>query len=112
MLTSSIPIESSFRAMLVDNLNAELVLGSVTNVKEAASWLGYTYLAVRMRQNPLAYGLTWDELAVRAGGGRKSRRRRWCCCGGWWCGGGGFGAGPEPRPPPPPPRCEEWARSG
>ena len=81
MLTSSIPIESSFRAMLVDNLNAELVLGSVTNVKEAASWLGYTYLAVRMRQNPLAYGLTWDELAVRAGGGRKSRRRRWCCCG-------------------------------
>jgi hypothetical protein len=33
MLMSSVPIESKFQEMMVDNLNAELVLGTVTNVK-------------------------------------------------------------------------------
>lgn len=28
------------------------------------AWLGYTYLFVRMKKNPLAYGIPWDELAV------------------------------------------------
>eukprot|EP00798_Chlamydomonas_sp_ICE-L_P004883 gene4883-34648_t len=35
MLTHQTPIESQFKLMLVDNLNAEIVLGTVTNVKEA-----------------------------------------------------------------------------
>lgn len=47
---------------LKDNLNAEVVLGTVTNVKEGCAWLGYTYLFVRMSSNPLAYGMTWDEV--------------------------------------------------
>ena len=33
MLTSAVPIESKFQEMMVDNLNAEVVLGTVTNVK-------------------------------------------------------------------------------
>lgn len=33
-----------FKAMLVDNLNAEVVLGTVTNVREAATWLSYTWV--------------------------------------------------------------------
>jgi replicative superfamily II helicase len=45
--------------MLVDNLNAEIVLGTVTNVREAVAWLSYTYLNTRIRRNPLAYGLTY-----------------------------------------------------
>jgi activating signal cointegrator complex subunit 3 len=65
MLTHAIPIESQFKALLPDNLNAEIVLGSVSNVKEAVNWLTYTYLAVRMRQNPLVYGITFEQLAVR-----------------------------------------------
>lgn len=56
------PIESSFARQLVDNLNAELVLGTVTNVREACVWLSYTYLHVRMLRNPLAYGLPWNAL--------------------------------------------------
>lgn len=32
-------------------------MGSVTNVEEAVKWLSYTYLYVRMRANPLAYGI-------------------------------------------------------
>lgn len=32
-------------------------------MKEAAAWLGYTYLFVRMQKNPLAYGVGWEEVA-------------------------------------------------
>ena len=38
------------------------MIGSVTNVKEAVKWLTYTYLHVRMKSNPLAYGLTYRSL--------------------------------------------------
>jgi hypothetical protein len=33
-------------------------------VREASLWLSYTYLYVRMTQNPLAYGVGWEELAA------------------------------------------------
>uniref|UniRef100_A0A1J3K0M4 RNA helicase n=1 Tax=Noccaea caerulescens TaxID=107243 RepID=A0A1J3K0M4_NOCCA len=62
LLTSQLPIESQFISSLKDNLNAEVVLGTVTNVKEACAWLGYTYLSIRMKLNPLAYGVGWDEI--------------------------------------------------
>lgn len=51
-----------FISSLKDNLNAEVALGTVTNVKEACAWLGYTYLFIRMKSNPLAYGIGWDEV--------------------------------------------------
>lgn len=41
---------------LMDSLNAEIALGTVTNVTEGVQWIGYTYLFVRMRKNPFAYG--------------------------------------------------------
>ncbi len=31
-------------------------------MQEAVKWLTYTYLYVRMKANPLAYGLTWRSL--------------------------------------------------
>lgn len=63
LLTQQHPIESKFGSKLVDNLNAEISLGTVTNVDEAVQWLGYTYMFVRMRKNPFTYGIDWDELA-------------------------------------------------
>lgn len=36
----------------------------VTNVREASQWLSYTYLYTRMTQNPLAYGISWEELSA------------------------------------------------
>lgn len=57
LLTQQNPIESQFLSSLADNLNAEIALGTVTNVEEAVKWLSYTYLYVRMRANPLAYGI-------------------------------------------------------
>jgi activating signal cointegrator complex subunit 3 len=62
LLTRQCPIESQFINSLADNLNAEVCLGSVTNVQEGSKWLSYTYLHVRMKFNPLAYGLTYKML--------------------------------------------------
>ena len=36
-------------------------MGSVTNMREAITWLQYTYLYVRMRRNPALYGVDLDE---------------------------------------------------
>ncbi|XP_067094233.1 activating signal cointegrator 1 complex subunit 3 [Osmerus mordax] len=57
LLTQQNPIESQFLNSLADNLNAEVALGTVTNVDEGVRWLSYTYLYVRMRANPLVYGI-------------------------------------------------------
>jgi pre-mRNA-splicing helicase BRR2 len=48
-------------ARLPDTLNAEIVLGTVTNVSEAMEWLTYTYLHVRMCKAPGLYGISVDE---------------------------------------------------
>ena len=37
---------------LIDNLNDEIVLGTVQNIHETAEWLSYTYLYVRMIKEP------------------------------------------------------------
>ncbi|XP_067305469.1 activating signal cointegrator 1 complex subunit 3 [Pseudorasbora parva] len=57
LLTQQNPIESQFLQSLADNLNAEIALGTVTNIDEAVRWMSYTYLYVRMRANPLVYGI-------------------------------------------------------
>ncbi|KAJ2403754.1 activating signal cointegrator 1 complex subunit 3 [Coemansia sp. RSA 2526] len=62
-ITMQHPIESRFASNLIDNLNAEISLGTVTNVEEGVAWLGYTYMYIRMQKNPSVYGLAADELA-------------------------------------------------
>lgn len=36
---------------------AEIVLGTISNTKEAVNWLSYTYLYIRMLRNPELYGV-------------------------------------------------------
>ncbi|CAI5739448.1 unnamed protein product [Hyaloperonospora brassicae] len=62
LLTTGIPMESSLIKALPDHLNAEIVSGTVSNLDEACTWLSYTYLYVRMRKNPLAYGMKLDDV--------------------------------------------------
>ena len=57
-----LPIESQLIGMLPDMLNAELALGTVCSRNDAAKWLGYTYLFVRMMQNPGLYSVPLEEL--------------------------------------------------
>ncbi|RPA71984.1 Sec63-domain-containing protein [Ascobolus immersus RN42] len=61
-VTQQVPIESQFGKRIVDNLNAEIALGTVTTVSEGVQWLGYTYMFVRWKKNPLFYGMNWDVL--------------------------------------------------
>ncbi|WVQ84529.1 hypothetical protein IAT38_006683 [Cryptococcus sp. DSM 104549] len=55
-------IESKFIPGLTDSLNAEISLGTITNVHEAIQWLSYTYLFVRMKRNPFIYGMPHDVI--------------------------------------------------
>ncbi|KAG9102344.1 hypothetical protein FRC06_002103 [Ceratobasidium sp. 370] len=61
-MISQHPIESRLVSGIVDSLNAEIALGTVSNLQEAVSWLGYTYLMVRMRKNPVHYGILRETL--------------------------------------------------
>ena len=43
LLNQQLPIASQFLSKLADNLNAEIVLGTIRNQDEAVQWLEYTY---------------------------------------------------------------------
>ncbi|XP_047146915.1 DExH-box ATP-dependent RNA helicase DExH12 [Vigna umbellata] len=62
LMNQQLPIESQFVSKLADQLNAEIVLGTVQNAREACNWIGYTYLYVRMLRNPSLYGIAPDIL--------------------------------------------------
>lgn len=60
IVTSQLPIESQLINKLADNLNAEIVLGTIRNRDEAAQWLGYTYWFQRALENPSLYGIQYE----------------------------------------------------
>lgn len=62
LMNQQLPIESQYISKLADNLNAEIVLGSVQDAREACDWLGYTYLYIRMLKNPTLYGVSREAL--------------------------------------------------
>ncbi|KAL7418739.1 Pre-mRNA-splicing helicase BRR2 [Cryptotrichosporon argae] len=62
LMNQQLPIESQFVSRMVDNLNAEIVLGSVRNRDEGVQWLGYTYLYVRMLGSSALYNVGADYL--------------------------------------------------
>ncbi|CAM9119339.1 unnamed protein product [Ectocarpus fasciculatus] len=61
LMNQQLPIESQFIKKLPDMLNAEVVLGTIQTVADAASWLSYTYLYIRMLRNPTLYGVSLEE---------------------------------------------------
>lgn len=44
-------------------MSAEIVLGSISSVKDAVNWISYTYLYVRMLRNPQLYGVSSSDLS-------------------------------------------------
>ncbi|XP_048003797.1 putative U5 small nuclear ribonucleoprotein 200 kDa helicase [Leguminivora glycinivorella] len=62
LLNQQLPIESQLVGKLPDMLNAEIVLGSVQSVRDAVTWLGYTYLYIRMMREPALYGITPEKM--------------------------------------------------
>ena len=57
-----LPVESQLIKTLPDHLNAEIVLGTTQTIEDAVDWLSYTFLYVRMLQNPSLYGVSDSEL--------------------------------------------------
>ena len=66
LFNQQLPIESQYVGTIADNLNAEIVLGTVQSLQDAAAWLGYTYLYVRMLCNPQVGLAFWKNVGVRA----------------------------------------------
>ncbi|KAI1690567.1 sec63 brl domain-containing protein [Ditylenchus destructor] len=62
MLIRQSPIESQFQTRIMDHMNAEISRGTVSNLDEAVEWLRFTYFYIRARQNPLIYGINWQEV--------------------------------------------------
>ncbi|KAI0280130.1 Sec63-domain-containing protein [Russula aff. rugulosa BPL654] len=60
LMNQQLPIESQFVSKLADNLNAEIVLGTIRNRDEAVQWLGYTYYYVRILKSPALYYVSAD----------------------------------------------------
>lgn len=63
VLNQQLPIESQFMSRLADNLNAEIVLGTVSSREDAVEWLAQTYLYIRMLRSPKLYqvGAEYDN---------------------------------------------------
>ena len=69
-----LPVESQLIKTLPDHLNAEIVLGTVSNLEEAAEWLSYTFLYIRMLRNPGLYGISNGAQAIKDDPTLKQRR--------------------------------------
>ncbi|XP_067331830.1 probable ATP-dependent DNA helicase HFM1 isoform X2 [Channa argus] len=53
-------IESSLHSHLVEHLNAEIVLQTISNVNMALDWIRSTFLYIRALKNPMHYGFSAD----------------------------------------------------
>ncbi|KAG9438151.1 U5 small nuclear ribonucleoprotein [Apis mellifera carnica] len=62
LLNQQLPIESQLISKMSDMLNAEIVLGTIQNIRDAVTWLGYTYLYIRMLRCPNLYGISQDKI--------------------------------------------------
>mmetsp|Transcript_7976 Transcript_7976/g.22253 ORF Transcript_7976/g.22253 Transcript_7976/m.22253 type:complete len:1913 (+) Transcript_7976:252-5990(+) len=69
-----LPVESQLIKTLPNHLNAEVVLGAVQTIAEAVDWLSYSFLYIRMLQNPSLYGILDPEKALKEDPTLKQRR--------------------------------------
>ena len=51
LLNDQLPIESQLISKLHDSLNAEIVLGTISNIKQCIEWLSYSFLNIRMNKS-------------------------------------------------------------
>ncbi|XP_061235369.1 probable ATP-dependent DNA helicase HFM1 isoform X3 [Neopsephotus bourkii] len=68
MLNGADIIESSLHRHLVEHLNAEIVLRTVTDVTVALQWIRSTFLYIRALKNPTHYGFSsgLDKIGIEA----------------------------------------------
>ncbi|XP_068757801.1 probable ATP-dependent DNA helicase HFM1 [Montipora capricornis] len=57
LLEGTQKLESSLHHHLIEHLNAEIVLNTITDVSIALEWLKSTFLYIRILKNPMYYGI-------------------------------------------------------
>lgn len=57
LVSESEALESCLHLHLIDHLNAEIGLGTVSDIETAVRWLAGTFLFIRLRRNPAHYTL-------------------------------------------------------
>ena len=60
-------LESCLHLNLVEHLNAEIALGTITNVAGAQAWLAETFFAIRLGQNPGHYKTSLQATGSKLG---------------------------------------------
>jgi ATP-dependent DNA helicase HFM1/MER3 len=60
MVSAQEVLESCLHRNLIDHVNAEIGLGTITNVSTAKRWLSGTFLYVRLKENPEHYKIDGD----------------------------------------------------
>lgn len=58
MVTGTAPVESHLHKYMIEHLNAEITLGTITDLEVAMKWIQSTFLYVRAIKNPTHYGFT------------------------------------------------------
>ncbi|KAL2018604.1 hypothetical protein VTK56DRAFT_574 [Thermocarpiscus australiensis] len=58
MVSGQETLESTLHLNLIEHLNSEICLGTINDLSSAKTWLGGTFMSVRLRRNPDYYQLT------------------------------------------------------
>ncbi len=56
MPNTQVPLESNLLGSMVEHINAEISLQTISNITDAVEWIKSTFLYVRMKRNPSHYG--------------------------------------------------------
>ena len=62
MMSNKQTVESNLVQGLDNCINAEISAGTITTVKEGVQWLKKSFFFQRVKKNPIAYGVKYDEL--------------------------------------------------
>lgn len=68
MMSNKQAVESNLIRGLDNCLNAEISAGTITTVTEGVQWLKKSFYFQRVKKNPLAYGVKYDEISMDPSG--------------------------------------------
>ncbi|KAF3282660.1 Sec63 [Orbilia oligospora] len=62
MISGTEKLESCLHLNLIEHLNAEIGLGTITDIESAKQWLRSTFLYIRMKSNPAYYNFKFENI--------------------------------------------------
>ena len=68
MMSNKQPVESNLIKGLDNCINAEISAGTITTVTEGVQWLKKSFYYQRVKKNPLAYGIKYEDMHMDPSG--------------------------------------------